>query len=111
MDINEPKVYAIGNTAPTASWDIDDKNLYTVPADAAGAFVSPALARDFAGDDTDGCFRACIKLADVDWWQTEFVVLNGTLAYRGTGNDQERVGGKKGQSMYLYFTSGKGEIK
>lgn len=111
VDINEPKVYAIGNASPTGTWDIKDENLYTVPADADGAFVSPALARDFAGDDTDGCFRACIKLDDVEWWQTEFVVLNDQIAYRGAGNDQERVGGKAGQSMYLYFTSGKGEIK
>ena len=111
VEIHAPKVYAIGNTAPTASWDIDDQNLYSVPADADGAFVSPALARDFAGDDSDGWFRACIKLADTDWWKTEFVVLDGMIAYRGTGNDQTRVGGKKGQSMYLYFTSGKGEIK
>ena len=111
VDINEPKVYAIGNTSPTASWDIKDENLYSVPADEKGAFVSPALVRDFAGDDTDGCFRACIKLDGVEWWQTEFVALNGELAYRGTGNDQERVGGKAGQSMYLYFTTGKAEIK
>lgn len=111
VEVNAPNVYAIGNTSPTASWDIKDENLYTVPADAEGAFVSPALARDFAGDDTDGCFRACIKLEGVEWWQTEFVALNGELAYRGTGNDQTRVGGKAGQSMYLYFTTGKAEIK
>lgn len=109
VDINEPKVYAIGNTV--GGWDIKDENLYSVPADASGAFVSPALTRDFAGDDTDGCFRACIKLPDVEWWQTEFIVLNDKIAYRGTGNDQERVGGKAGQSMYFYFTTGLGEIK
>lgn len=110
VDIKEPNVYAMGPTSPTASWSIDAKNLYTVPADAEGAFVSPALTKDFSGEGDD-CLRACISLEGVDWWQAEFVVLGGKLEYRGAGNDQERVGGKKGQSMYLYFTSGKGEIK
>lgn len=27
----------------------------------------------------------------VDWWQAEFIILNNTIEFRGTGDDQQRV--------------------
>lgn len=109
--IDKPNVYAIGLAAPVTDWTINDANLYEVPSDADGFFKSPVLAADFPGNDTDGCLRACVKLADVEWWQTEFMVFDGILVYRGNGGDQERVGGKTGQSLYINFTSGTGKIE
>lgn len=111
VSIEKPNVYAIGVTSPSGTWDILEENLYEVPATADGMFKSPALARDFAGDDTDGCLRACVKLEGQEWWHTEFMVFDGVLEFRATGGDQTRVGGKAGQSLYINFTKGTGEIK
>ena len=52
----------------------------------------------------------CVKLADVDWWKTEFIVLeDGKISYRGTGGDQERYIVNKDKSVYLNFMTGKGK--
>lgn len=108
FEINEPNVYLIGTNAPVNDWSIAPENLFTVPADADGDFVSPAFAYD---TDGDGGVRACVVIDGYDWWKTEFIALNGVLEYRGTGGDQERVNGKAGQKLYLNFTKGTGSIK
>lgn len=97
-----PNVYLTGNTA--GGWDFfDDSNTFTVPQ-GDGEFVSPAFV---ASDE----LRMCIKLADIDWWKTEFVILGGEIAYRAGGDDQERVQVAAGQKAYLNFTTGKGSVK
>lgn len=96
-----PKVYLIGETA--GGWDIKDSNLFTVPADGDGEFVSPAFI-------ADNELRMCIKLDGVEWWQTEFIILNGKIEYRGKGDDQERVSVTSGQKAYLNFPKGTGVI-
>jgi hypothetical protein len=53
----------------------------------------------------------CIKLADIDWWKSEFIILGGKIEYRGTGEDQERAMGNAGQKAYLNFIDNKGAIK
>lgn len=111
LEINAPKVYEIGMASVTGTWDIADENLFEVPADASGSFKSHTYAADVAGNDADGCLRACVKLEGCEWWQSEFMVFDGTLVYRGTGNDQERVGAKAGQALYINFTDGTGAIK
>lgn len=111
VTFNEPAVYLIGLSAPSGTWDILAENMFEVPASADGMFKSPALAADLAGTDEDGCFRACIKLDGQEWWHTEFMVFDGVLKFRSTGGDQDRVGGKAGQSLYISFTDETGEIK
>jgi hypothetical protein len=109
FEINEPKVYLMGTNAPVNDWtNPHDENLFTVPADADGDFVSPAFAFDTEGD---GGVRAHILIDGYDWWKTEFIALNGKIEYRATGGDQERVNGTKGQKLYLNFTEGTGSIK
>lgn len=98
-----PNVYLTGNTA--GGWDFfDETNLFTVPADGEGAFESPAFV---ASDE----LRMCIKLDGIDWWKTEFLILNDKIEYRGTGGDQERVVVSAGKKAYLYFLKGEGEVK
>lgn len=109
FEINEPKVYLMGTNAPVNDWtNPHDENLFTVPADADGDFVSPAFAYD---TDGDGGVRAHVLIDGYDWWKTEFIALNGVLEYRAKGPDQERVNGTKGQKLYLNFTKGTGSIK
>lgn len=109
FEINEPNVYLMGTNAPVNDWsNPNDVNLFTVPADADGDFVSPAFAHD---TDGDGGVRAHVLIDGYDWWRTEFIALNGVLEYRAKGPDQERVNGTKGQKLYLNFTKGTGSIK
>ena len=46
-----------------------------------------------------------------DPWHSEFMVFDGTIKYRGTGGDQDRVTAAAGQKLYLNFSTDKGEIK
>lgn len=110
FEVNEPNVYLMGSNAPVNDWSDEhhEENLFTVPADADGDFVSPAFAHD---TDGDGGVRAHVRIDGYDWWKTEFIPLAGKLEYRGTGGDQERVNGTKGQKLYINFTKGTGEIK
>ncbi len=108
VQFNKPNVYLMGTNAPVNDWSINDANLFTVPTDADGSFVSPAFAYD---TDGDGGIRACVSIDGHDWWKTEFMVFDGKLKYRATGPDQERVNGKKGQVLSINFTKGTGSIK
>lgn len=108
VQFNAPNVYLMGSNAPVNDWSIADANLFSVPADADGSFVSPAFAYD---TDGDGGVRACVSIPGHDWWKTEFMVFDGVLKYRATGGDQERVNGTKGQVLKINFTKGTGSIE
>lgn len=102
VEFMEPNVYLTGD--PSGGFDVfDEARLFKVP-DGLGQFESPAFVA--AGE-----LRICIKLEDIDWWKTEFLVLKGKLEYRGTGGDQDRVNVTAGQKVYLNFTDATGEIK
>ncbi|HCC51724.1 MAG TPA: hypothetical protein DEQ30_06410, partial [Porphyromonadaceae bacterium] len=45
-----------------------------------------------------------------DWWRMEFVTLDGKIAYRGNGGDQERVRVDAGKKIILDFNSCSGTI-
>jgi len=98
----EPKVYLTGD--PSGGYDVfDDARLFKVPA-GLGEFESPAFVKD-------GELRICIKLANIDWWKTEFVVLAGKLEYRGNAGDQKRTQVATGQKVFINFTDATGSVK
>jgi hypothetical protein len=47
----------------------------------------------------------------VDWWQVEFIILDGKIEYRGTGNDQDRVNVTAGKTVTLNFNAETGTIE
>lgn len=111
VTFNKPEVYLMGSITQAADWSAKEPwALFTVPTTADGDFVSPAFANDVSGD---GGARAYVKLADHEWWHTEFIVgIDGNkISYRGKGGDQERVDGKAGQVMYLNFSTDTGKIE
>lgn len=111
VEFNEPNVYLMGTCMDDSSWsELLDGAKFDVPTTMDGNFVSPAFKAACPGGDGDGV-RAYVKVPGNDWWHTEFIVLNGEIAYRGAGGDQERVAGNVGQKLYLNFATGKGEIK
>ncbi|MDO4826779.1 MAG: SusE domain-containing protein [Bacteroidia bacterium] len=60
----------------------------------------------------DGQVRMYVAsdIATTDWWTREFIILDGKIVYRGTGDDQERVACKAGQTVTLDFNAGTGSI-
>lgn len=107
VEFNKPNVYLIGDVI--GGWDeLMDDALFSVPTEKDADFVSPEFK---ANTPDDGGVRAYVKVPGNDWWHSEFMVLNGEIAYRGKGGDQDRVAGKVGQKLYLNFTTGKGSIK
>jgi hypothetical protein len=84
----DPKVYLIGDAI--GSWDTANAaGMFTV--DNANEVVT--LTKDLSAtaelrmyawfDAAEGWFT--------DWWQSEFMILDGKIEYRGAGNDQARV--------------------
>lgn len=105
VEFYEPKVYLIGETTQ-GGWDaqLTENDLFVVPSGADGEFVSPGFAKDAE-------LRICISITGKDWWRTEFIILDGSIAFRGNGGDQERVNVTAGQKAYLKFKDGTGRIE
>lgn len=109
VEINPAEVYLIGPTLNNV-WDY---------AAAAGKFTVDNTAKTITSPAcVAGELRmyAGTKLGKMDtpiadWWQTEFMVLNGKIEYRGKGNDQARVQVTAGQTVSLNFTTGNGTIQ
>jgi len=51
------------------------------------------------------------SIAAGDWWQKEFIILDGKIEYRGNGGDQTRVPVTAGQTITLDFNAGTGTIQ
>ena len=118
LNVHPAAFYIIGNA--TSSWTDSDPALkFTVPADDTEAWVSP----EFIGG---GEMRAYVKVAEFEWWRTEFTLFDGTLFWRNDNipNSWEETMGAEysvkpaaGQKLYLTIgTPGvdaieKGEVK
>lgn len=102
LTVLQPNVYLMGDAA--GEWNIADSHKFTIPTTEDGVFESPAFAADAE-------LRMCVSVDGFDWWQSEFMVFDGKIEYRGRGDDQNRVNVKAGQKVTLNFTAGTGEIK
>ncbi len=100
--VEPAKVYGIGECF--GGWE---STAFTVNAD--GTVTSPA----FAADGELRMHTASSAFSDFsnDWWRMEFIVLDGKIAYRGAGGDQQRVPCKAGQKVTLDFNAGTGTIE
>ena len=101
--VEPAKVYGIGECF--GGWD--SSTAFTVNAD--GTVTSPA----FSANGELRMHTASSAFADLskDWWRMEFIVLDGKIAYRGAGGDQQRVPCTAGQKVTLDFNAGTGVIE
>lgn len=103
ISVTEANVYLMGSTV--GGWDTaKPENKFTVD-NANGKLTD---TRSFEA----GELRMYVwhKWA-TDWWQNEFIILNGKIEYRGTGGDQERVNVSAGShTIDLNFKTGEGSI-
>ena len=103
LETYAPDVYLMGETA--GEWEIAPEHKFTVPTGKDEDFVSPAFVADAE-------LRMCVHpKKGVEWWRTEFIVLDGEIVFRGAGPDQTRVKVGAGQRAYLNFTNGTGSVK
>lgn len=104
ISIADPKVYLIGNTI--GSWDTGNSaGLFTV--DNANSVVT--ITKTLAANELR---MYAWHPWFTDWWQSEFIILNGKIAFRGTGGDQTRVSVSAGShKVNLNFKTGDGSIE
>lgn len=109
----EPLVYVVG-VANGGNWGPVGKDwAFTVPADAEGDFVSPALSGG-------GELRLSVDPSG-DFWKSEFTLLKGAIFYREDANvisswgenmgSDYSVSVTPGQLVHLNFTRGTGYVE
>lgn len=101
ITIEQANVYGIGDCF--GSWDGK-----TYPFTAAPATKTMSIVTAAAGELR---MYAASSATDADWWQTEFIILEGKIVYRGAGGDQERVSVEAGKTVTLDFNAGTGSIQ
>jgi hypothetical protein len=112
-----PMVYGIGNAfvrGDGKEWDQSNPdNIFTV--DNANSVVKfdnfPAASTELRMYAMSPTMKVVDGSKAVDWWQAEFMVLDGKIEYRGKGGDQARVANTAGGSVSLNFKDGTGTIQ
>lgn len=110
ISVTAPEVYLMGPTMNNA-WD------YAMPAakftvdNTAKTITSPAFPAGGELRMYATCPLSQLDDPKADWWQTEFIVLDGMIEYRGKGDDQARVTVNAGQNVVLDFQAGTGSIQ
>ncbi len=104
IEVTEPGVYLIGDAV--GSWDAAGAdNRFTVNGTDDISITKNLVADKELRMHVSASTLAC------DWWQSEFIILNGKIEFRGTGGDQERVKVSGGnQTIKLNFKDGTGSI-
>ena len=97
VSVSPAKIYGIGEAF--GSWD-EDKYPFTINADGTASITTTAAAE----------LRMYTDIANIEWWQAEYMIYNGKIVYRGTGADQERVSVEAGMTITLNFNAGTGEL-
>lgn len=101
LHVEEARIYGIGDCF--GGWNEGMEGaLFT----NAGQTAATTLAAD-----GDVRMYVASSIATTDCWTREFIILDGKIVYRGTGDDQTRVACKKGQTVTLDFNAGTGSIK
>ena len=114
-EIMPAEVYVIGLTGTVKTeeqdvWDFNGADVlkFTAEDKVLTATLANAGELRLASKVTPSAAIAGVTTANgwIDWWKTEFIFFDGKIAYRGAGNDQERVQGAAGQKLTLDFNAG-----
>ncbi len=104
ISITTPKVVLKGDAA-SAGWDANySTDPFTIDPTNKMQMISPAFAKDAE-------LRMYVEFPGIDWWKSEFIVLDGKIVYRGNDGDQQRVNVVKGGHITLNFDAGTGAIQ
>ena len=98
VSVKKAEVYGMGDVF--GGWDAG-KYPFTINADGTASITAPNA----------GEVRMYTAVEGADWWQTEYIVLDGKIEYRGKREDQTRVAVTAGQVVTLNFNAGTGSIQ
>lgn len=106
IEVNPAKVMFMGAGTATA-WTGEEMQFDYSIEDA----VATHVITNNTGSDGVRLYASASTLA-CDWWQAEFIVLDGVIQYRGTGGDQARVEKTAGTYTFtLNFKAQTGSIE
>ena len=112
IQVTDVKVYGIGDAFGV--WDAaTEANLFTIDGESI-YFNSVPAAGDLRMHVTATTLSNIVdgEVKPVDWWQAEFNIIDGSIAFRGTGGDQTGIPAiTAGQKVTLNFKQGTGTIE
>jgi len=97
VSVTAAKIYGIGEAF--GSWE-EDRYPFTINSDGTVSITTNSV----------GELRMYTDIANIDWWQAEYMIYDGKIVYRGSDGDQERVSVDAGMTITLNFNAGTGEI-
>ncbi|MDR2384039.1 MAG: SusF/SusE family outer membrane protein [Tannerella sp.] len=103
ISIEQAKVYGIGGCFDADNWETG-KHAFTPVPTTKTMNITTALSGELR-------MYAASTATAADWWQMEFILNNGQIVYRGTGEDQERFTVEVGKTVTLDFNNGTGTIQ
>lgn len=111
LEIKPAEVYGLGDAVFTGGWDFDTAQKCEIEDGKAvivtnGAGELRLASKVMPTNKVDGC----VDFGWYDWWKTEFIFFDGKIAYRGGGNDQERVQIEAGKKIIIDFNAGTVEV-
>ena len=101
LHVEPARVYGMGDCF--GGWDAEKES-------ALFKTEGKTLKATIAADGELRMFVAS-RIATSEWWTREFIVLDGRIAYRGNGGDQQRVKCTAGQVVTLDPNAGTGSIQ
>lgn len=110
LEVYPTEAYIFG-AANGGIWEFNDNWKLTAPADASGEFVSPAFT-------ASGELRVTVKIPGVDWYRSEFTILDGKLFFGNPADNWKKDFGSEysvqcapGKKLYVNFDKCTGEVK
>ena len=100
VSVAPAKVFGMGDAF--GGWD-EGKYPFTINADGTATITATAAGEVRMYTEIEGNTG--------NWWQSEYIVLDGKIEYRGAGDDQTRVPVTAGQVVTLNFNAGTGTIE
>ena len=108
LEIKPAEVYGLGDAVFTGGWDFDTAQKAEIVDGKAvittkGAGELRLASKVIPTNKVEGCGDH----GWYDWWKTEFIFFSDNkIAYRGGGNDQDRVQIEAGKKIIIDFNNG-----
>lgn len=108
LEIKPAEVYGLGDAVFTGGWDFDSAEKFEAEGDkmvivTSGAGELRLASKVLPTTKVEGCG----DFGWFDWWKTEFIFFaDNKIAYRGGGNDQERVQIEANKKIIIDFNAG-----
>lgn len=108
----EPQLNLIGDCAGGWAKEGEPAKLISFTLESDGTYQATTIynAPVEHPEQVEGELRMYVTIADADWWQSEFMIFDGKVKYRGAGTDQERVKTGNGKRVILDFRTNTGSV-